>query len=111
MNERSDIYYYPEKSGFSPVGEIDTLGGYEFNILAVWKRNEDGTLLWGTDSGCSCYSPFEYEGVSALKPIYSAAEFAKESRAWLRDQYDVRVHVKDQLESLIRKVRGEFKTA
>lgn len=52
-------YYSPEATGLAIVGDLDTGGGYEFDMLVVWQRIEDGALFWGTDSGCSCPSPFE----------------------------------------------------
>jgi len=48
----------PEKYGFILVGEIElSPPSYSFDLLAVLK-NEKGYYL-GTDSGCSCPSPWE----------------------------------------------------
>lgn len=51
-------YYYPQNYGLEIVAEIDFADSYEFDKVVVW-RNEAGDLLWATDSGCSCPTPFE----------------------------------------------------
>lgn len=54
-----NIYYSPEKYGLSIVGTIDlSEPDYSFDMLVVWK-SEQGQFWVGTDSGCSCPSPFE----------------------------------------------------
>lgn len=75
-----DVYYQPEEFGLKPVGEIEPAGlSYEFDIFAVWK-DEEGNYYWGTDSGCSCPSPFEsFTSVEELSKgtkhdVISAAE-------------------------------------
>lgn len=53
-------YFYPESYGLWPVGEIHWHSEpHEFFITAVWLDDE-GTVYWGTDIGCSCPIPFEY---------------------------------------------------
>lgn len=39
---------------------------YSFHTLRVYMRRRDGMLLWQTDAGCSCPSPFEGTRVSDL---------------------------------------------
>jgi hypothetical protein len=97
-----DVYGTPEKFGLTTVGELSADLYYEFSILAVWVRNEDGALFWETDSGCSCPSPFEWTtGIADLKPIHDVTEFVREARAWVSGQEIQR----DDVERLIRKVR------
>lgn len=49
------------------VGDVElSEPDYSFHILRVWVRKRDGMLLWATDSGCSCPSPFEDTKVSDL---------------------------------------------
>ena len=55
----SDVYHNPEEFGLEPVFEADAGGSYEFDKLVIWRKLSDGSLLMGTDSGCSCPSPFE----------------------------------------------------
>lgn len=40
---------------------------YSFELLRIYVRRSDGMLLWATDSGCSCPSPFEDVTVSELR--------------------------------------------
>lgn len=55
-----DLYNQPEAFGLESFGSVDHGGGWDFNIFAVWRSVEDPALFyWGTDSGCSCPSPFE----------------------------------------------------
>lgn len=53
------FYYSPEDHGLKTIGEIEwSDGSYQFDVTVVWQR-EDGTFVYGEDSGCSCPSPFE----------------------------------------------------
>lgn len=66
------LYYSPEKFGLRVVGELeDPLSCYDFDTLVVWQH-EDGRILWGVDSGCSCPSPFEDYDVSDLYELTTA---------------------------------------
>jgi hypothetical protein len=103
------IYYSPEKFAARIVGDVDTLGSYEFNMIAVFQRLDDGALFWGEDSGCSCFSPFEdAKSVGDLTRIDDPAVFATDARKWLRESYGTDADDRDGVEKLIRKVRDEF---
>lgn len=52
-------YYSPESWGLEIFDDIDTAGSYEFDQFVIWRKPEDNTFWWGTDSGCSCPTPFE----------------------------------------------------
>lgn len=53
-------YWNPETHGLEIVAEVDDPDVcWSFNLIVVWRRKSDGTLLWGEDAGCSCPSPFE----------------------------------------------------
>lgn len=54
-----DVYGSPRRYGLRIVLSVDWGGDYEFNMLMVWYHAESGRYYWGTDSGCSCPSPFE----------------------------------------------------
>lgn len=62
------VYYSPEKFDLSPVAKLERYdASYEFDMIAVWKH-KDGRVLWATDSGCSCPSPFEdYHSIEQLR--------------------------------------------
>lgn len=54
---------------------------YQFNLVAVTKRDTDGKLFWSTDSGCSCPSPWEDHTEADWKPLPETwEEFEKEAR-------------------------------
>jgi len=63
MSYDDNLYYYPEKHGAVKLAEHDLAEPcYSFDLLVAWKT-ADGIYL-GTDSGCSCPSPFEsYNGL------------------------------------------------
>jgi hypothetical protein len=62
----SNVYYAPEKFGLTAFGQVDDGGPYEFDLFVVWTSGDDSNVLWGTDSGCSCPSPFEDTGINDL---------------------------------------------
>jgi hypothetical protein len=59
MTFTDNPYYYPEKCGLEILWSIDTAGDYEFDIFIIFKKIDDNTLWWDSDSGCSCPSPFD----------------------------------------------------
>ncbi|WP_446685446.1 DUF7574 domain-containing protein [Glycomyces mayteni] len=55
----SDPYGSPSKYGLTKVGEVEwSEPCWSFDLTAVWK-DADGVFYWGSDSGCSCPTPFE----------------------------------------------------
>jgi hypothetical protein len=58
MKFNENPYYNPEKCGLEIFEYIDTADSYEFDIFCIWKKLDDNTLYWDSDSGCSCPSPF-----------------------------------------------------
>lgn len=54
-----NVYYNPEKYGLTIVGEVSWMEPrYDFDFTLVLV-DEEGTLWWARDSGCSCPEPFE----------------------------------------------------
>jgi hypothetical protein len=98
----SGIYYSPESNGAEILGSVDTIGGYEFNMLAVFRRKSDGALFFESDSGCSCYSPFEGASFENMQHIRNASWFAGQARKWLRKSYEPSADDRDGIERLIR---------
>ena len=50
------------------IGDIDlSEPDYSFDLLRFYVRKSDGMVLYATDSGCSCPSPFEDTTVAELK--------------------------------------------
>lgn len=87
----SNVYNNPNAYGLTLVGEIElSESDYSFDILAVW-RNKEGYYL-GTDSGCSCPTPFEdYKSVEDLTGPLTPAQAREEiTSLWeLGGSYDV----------------------
>ena len=53
------MYYNPERYGLTVIGEVSWhLPSYDFDFTLV-LADEEGTLWWSRDSGCSCPAPFE----------------------------------------------------
>lgn len=62
---------------------------YSFDLLRIYVRRNDGMILWATDSGCSCPSPFESVTVGELKEATTSTPvdtFIRES-GWAADGY------------------------
>ena len=62
MKFDTNPYYSPEECGLEIFAEIDTAGSYEYDMFVIWRKLDDNTLWWDTDSGCSCPSPFGDHG-------------------------------------------------
>ena len=80
MSYNENPYYSPEAHGLTEVGQIDlSEPDYSFDILAVW-HDERGFWL-GTDSGCSCPSPFEnYNGRDDMTGPLTAEQAVEEAK-------------------------------
>jgi len=74
-----NVYDNPSDFGLSILGAVELEAPeWSFYTLCVWK-NESGYYL-GTDSGCSCPSPFEnYDGIDDLTGPLSAADAIEEA--------------------------------
>lgn len=59
MKFTENPYYSPELCGLEIFESIDTADSYEYDLFVIWKKLDDDTLWWDTDSGCSCPSPFD----------------------------------------------------
>jgi hypothetical protein len=95
------MYYNPEEHGAEILGSVDTIGGYEFNMLALFRRSSDGALFFDTDSGCSCNSPFDGATFENMQHIRNASWFAGQARKWLRETYMPDASDRDGIERLI----------
>lgn len=71
-----NLYTDPHKFGLTPIQEIDWSDGcYVFNITAIYQNPHTGKLYYAEDSGCSCPTPFENQGLTDLTEITSLNEF------------------------------------
>lgn len=49
---------YNDAERFEEIAQV-YLGGYSWGIAGVWRDKTTGRLYGDTDSGCSCYGPFD----------------------------------------------------
>ena len=111
----NDVYSSPEKYGLTLLGTVDIGADYEFDMLGVWQRKEDGALFYEYDSGCSCPSPFEtVKSVESLQTMNDVSAFVSGARSWFRNAADSRwgnagTYEKAALERLIVKVKRRAK--
>ena len=52
-------FYYDPPANIELIAEVGDGGGYDWNIACVWRDLDTGKLHGGSDSGCSCYGPFD----------------------------------------------------
>jgi hypothetical protein len=83
-----NIMYTPEAYGFEYVCEVELSEPcYSFDCLRVLK-NKDGYWL-GTDSGCSCPTPFEdYHDENDLTGPLTAEQVHEEANSLWDGEYD-----------------------
>jgi hypothetical protein len=73
----SSVYYAPEAYGLTTVAAMDwDHEPYQFNLTVVFADAE-GRLWFGSDSGCSCPTPFE--NVGELDRLFSVADLEAEA--------------------------------
>jgi hypothetical protein len=85
---KNNIYNNPDKFG---MVVLDTVylsePDYSFDMLAIWK-NESGQYFLGTDSGCSCPSPFEnFYGIDDLTGPLTAEQAIEEATSLWSNSY------------------------
>ncbi|MFJ8394364.1 hypothetical protein [Streptomyces sp. NPDC094144] len=111
----SNLYYSPESHGARILGDVDTADSYEFSMFVAWQRVADGAVFYGTDSGCSCPSPFEdlseSDPWSELTQVHDATKFTKVARTWVRESSYSGASAEDKaaMERLISKTRQALK--
>lgn len=89
------------KFGLNEVDSIElSHEDWSFNILGVWK-NDQGYYL-GTDSGCSCPTPFEnYGSIDDFTGPLTASQAIEEATSIFED---ARGRYKNELEDLISQI-------
>lgn len=85
----NNVYYSPDKHGLTLLGEAElSEPNYSFDMIAAWK-DKDGNIYLGTDSGCSCPTPFEnYAGVQDLTGPLTIEEAIEESKSIYVPSYE-----------------------
>lgn len=90
------------------VWQIDrSSGSYEFDYMTVFRDKATGKLYYGTDSGCSCPSP--YESVSSLADLEAITDapdsldsFVRAAKAFRRDSKYLKA---EEVAQFIQKVK------
>lgn len=103
----TNLYCEPQNYGLIPVKDHDAAGSYEFDMVVIWRRDTGGYVI-GHDSGCSCPSPFEAQGVGDLKPVATLADvaaFARESWSGLAYDEHSRAEVEGHVAALVDGLR------
>lgn len=105
MKFNKNPYYSPEKCGLEIFESIDTAGSYEFDMFVIWKKLDDNTLWFDTDSGCSCPSPFDNgDHGHDLKPI--TEETLHGFNEALKNHYNI---TQEDINNISRKVKDYLK--
>lgn len=94
---RPDPYYNPGDFGLEIVDSIDSnYDSYGFDMFILWKHTESGKFYIGTDSGCSCPSPFEdVHSLDSLTEVDSFSNFEWYLNEWLGDSLEWHDHKND----------------
>lgn len=78
--------YYGELPGLKKVDELELSDvAYDFDLIGVWK-DESGYYL-GTDSGCSCPTPWESHTREDLTGPLTADQAREEIESLVRAAY------------------------
>jgi hypothetical protein len=81
-----NIYYHPEKSGLEVFASVDVPFSYEFDCFVIWKHEDLGYFTWGSDSGCSCPTPFESHDPKDM-PQGHLFEAMEDMKSWALEGY------------------------
>lgn len=86
-----NIYDSPEKFGLTIVGDIQWSRDYDFDIHVLFFNAPADQYSWAHDSGCSCPTPFEGQGIPDLMVLSpgmaGVLEFQAELEAHNKDRY------------------------
>lgn len=79
-----DVYNEPEKFGLELVAMIERPDlSYSFDMFGIWRHKDTGAVYYGSDSGCSCPSPWEsFTSLDDLTEARTAAELHKALNEW-----------------------------
>ena len=87
--QMSNIYYSPEDFGLEVIGTIEwSEPDYSFDMTVVWRAKR-GQYWIGSDSGCSCPSPFEdIRDVNELDGPYLKADAVRRLKYMVNERSD-----------------------
>lgn len=108
-------YWTPDSgSNYEVLGEVQWgRASYDFDITRVWRHRPSGRLLFASDNGCSCPSPFERQTVGETEEIKSLKDFDREFAPGDPTHYNYVdrscAYSVDQIHSLRKLVEGALK--
>lgn len=90
MSYGDNVYYNPEAYGLKKVADIELSAPfYSYDTLAIWQNPETKLFYLGTDSGCSCPTPFEsYNGIPDLTGPLSFNDAVAEAISLVAGSYE-----------------------
>lgn len=90
MSYHNNPYYHPEYHGLKVVGAVElSEPSWSFDTLVCWQ-DLAGQFYLGTDSGCSCPTPFEsYDGVADMTGPLTREQAIEESRSIYANSYGI----------------------
>lgn len=106
MSWEYNPYYHPEKHGLRKLAEHELSPScYSFDLLVAWA-DERGGIYLGTDSGCSCPTPFEdYNGVEDMTGPLTVEQALEEAASIKRTHYEP-LYDPDDFNEFVANVRG-----
>jgi hypothetical protein len=76
-----------EYVGFTKIAEIDWDNeSYQFNVTGVWQKDDDLTLWYAEDSGCSC--PVVWENTTELERLFSLEPIVQRLHSLYKNKHD-----------------------
>ena len=113
MSWYNNPYYHPETQGLVRVATADLAeADYSFDYLVAWADADNPDQFYlGTDSGCSCPSPFEdYSGREDMTGPLTWRQAVEESVSIWTQSYDYcydPVGFADYLRSIVAHAKGD----
>jgi antirestriction protein len=79
---------YNDSDNFDTIALAEA-GSYSWGIAGVWRHKVTGRLYGDTDSGCSCFGPFEEQGWGNEKSFEDCKEITdlREANNLLNEVY------------------------
>lgn len=100
----NDFVRIPGTEDWEPVGDADSIGGYEWDVFAVFWSPSARRYFWGAEGGCSCNS-FAQGWDASDYQSGARADVLRSLTAWRDDPEcynDARHDVADRLADTIR---------
>lgn len=91
----------------SPIDSIEgTWSGYDWSVFGVFEIR--GRLFYGSDSGCSCYGPWENTDEGDLSPIDTYESFNAALNTWLADGNESSLDSPEEAQNLRKRMAERY---